>query len=244
MFRIISDTFLISIIGLVIILSSKGFNSISLGTIIKSIFPTWFQLQWYVGTYVIFCLFCPLINKVIRSISQKQHLIIAITMLISYSVVGLIYQIPTQSNLLVFITIYFVINYFKLYCNDFCNSKKINLIILVVAIICIVIELLGTNYLGLKIEKLSDKVQHWNKNCSIFNIMIAFSLLNLFRRCTFKLNIINYLSSLSLIVYLIHQNYIYLIYGRTYIWQMIYEHLGYEKIALWVTLDALILSRF
>lgn len=241
LFRMISDTFLISIIGLVVVLIFKGFDSISLGTIIKCIFPTWFQLQWYVGTYVIFCLFCPLINKIIKSVSQRQHLIIALTMLVAYSIIGLIYQIPTQSNLLTFITIYFVVNYFKLYCNHFCDNKKANIIIFAIAIICILAGFLATNYLGLKIDKLSDKLQHCNKNWSVFNLMIAFSLLNLFRRCTFKSKFINYLSSLSLIIYLVHQNYVYLIYGRTYIWQMIYEHLGYSKIALWVTLDAIVL---
>lgn len=51
-------------------------------------------------------------------------------------------------------------------------------------------------------------------------------------------NIINKISSLSLLVYIIHENILVRTYIRPQIWIFIYEKYGYSRVVLWVLLHA------
>ena len=131
------------------------------------------------------------------------------------------------------ISIYFVITYFKLYGTDFCNSKKANWIVFGLGVVGTLTLILGTNFIGFKIGLFENQVKRWIKICNFLNLMISFSLLNLFSRLKFKSKFINYVSSLSLLVYVIHENILFRIYIRPRIWQWIYLNLGYSKLLLW-----------
>ena len=60
-----------------------------------------------------------------------------------------------------------------------------------------------------------------------------------------KYNILHYyLSSLSLLIYIIHENILLRTYYRPLMWQYIYQNYGYEHILLWVFVTALITFLF
>ena len=80
----------------------------------------------------------------------------------------------------------------------------------------------------------SSKVLRWNVNCCPFYIMIAVGGLILSLQVKFTSSQINYISSLSLFVYLIHENQLFRTYIRPIIWQFIFEHFGYSQVVLWV----------
>lgn len=139
-----------------------------------------------------------------------------------------------------FIVIYFMVAYMKLYLNDISNSKKANLIILVVSIILNTALILLTNYLGLQIPFLSNKMLYWNSIINPFIILISLTLFNLFKNYKFYSKLINYISSLSLLIYLLSEN---LLFKRTFfvkLYSFIYEQFTYNYISLWVLLIAII----
>ena len=95
--------------------------------------------------------------------------------------------------------------------------------------------LLATNVLGNRISVFSDKILYWNRFINITYRGIGISSFNLFNTKNFKNKIINYVSSLSLLFYLIHENILF----RNYIRPLFYEEaFKYGHILLWVMLEA------
>lgn len=136
------------------------------------------------------------------------------------------------SPLILWTTIYFIVAYIKFYMPNFQNDIKMNTIIFMIGITGFIGVIIITNVLGLHISFFAKQLLRGNKDCNPFSILIAISLLNLFKRLKFTNKTINYVSSLSMLIYLIHENYLFRTYYRLAIWQWIYETYGYENILL------------
>jgi hypothetical protein len=238
--RMVCDIFVISILWLIPMLFVYRAD-LGIKNIINSIFPTFFSNNWYLTTYIIFGFIYPFINKIIENISQKTHITIASVLFLAYLCINTVYSFPCTSDLLIWISIYFVISYFKKYGTRFCDSTKANVKVLLIGILGNLARILLTNFLGLKIGFFSYRLQHWAKNCNVFFAMTAFSSLNLFRKMSFKSKAINYISSLSLLIYIIHENILFRTFVRPQIWQWIYLNLGYDLILVWILVFVLAL---
>ena len=57
-------------------------------------------------------------------------------------------------------------------------------------------------------------------------------MFNLFRKMHFKNGVINFLASLTLLAYLLHENIIFRNYTRPLIWEAIYTSIGFNNVAL------------
>ena len=235
--NIIIDSFIISITFLAITLAS-GFT-IPIKDIIKQFFPITFWNNWFIQAYLLFYLAHSFLNVIIKNIDQKQLLRLVIGLLFLYS--GIQFLLPGKmeySNLIGFIMIYFVTGYVKLYMSKFKNNKKANITLLITSFGLNIVLLLVTNILGLKFDMFSNKMLYWNGICNIFYIGIAISLFNLFSNKHFENKFINYCSSLSLLIYMIHANMLF----REYIKPIFYETVfQYGHILLWVILEAIVL---
>jgi hypothetical protein len=130
------------------------------------------------------------------------------------------------------ITIYFIISYMKLYMYKFSSSIKINIILLCIGIASHLGIILMTNFLGLRFSILANKLLHWNNMSNPFMIIMIIALFNLARNLDFKSKIINYISGLSLTVYIIHENLILRTYYRPLAIDYIYHNYGYSHIVL------------
>ena len=124
--------------------------------------------------------------------------------------------------------------YIQLYLKDFADSDKYNFMLLAVGLVGWFGIAFVANYLGLHISFFNDKVLRWATNYNPFLIIIAIALFNLMRKLTFKNRAINYISSLSLLVYIIHENVVLRNYCRTALWNYVYKNYGYSHILLWV----------
>ena len=229
--RIVADLFTINVLWLIAMLCYKGFSVIGIKACIKSILPFYFGHNWYVVYYVLFALVSPLINLVINKLSKEQHFIISLVLFILYMVCSTIRTYVASTNLVTWISFYFVISYFKKYGTNFINSKKANLIVLISSIVLTIILHLITNFAGLKISFLSTKII-WSKNCNFILFFIAFSSLNLMNKTTFSSKFINYFASLLIIVYLIHDNTYMIGYIKPETWSWIYNNIGYQHFLL------------
>ena len=229
--RIILDVFTISVIWLIPVLIWKK-NELGWRMIIRSFFPTYFENNWYITSYILFCFLSPAINLIIKHLSQKNHLIVSLTLFIAYFCLGFIYEFPWSGIPLYWITIYFVISYFKYYGMKFCKSKKANLVVLLCAILLHLSLILVSNLICLKFGKLGVMALSGNNNPLLF--IIAFSSLNLMNMTKFFSRAINFLSSFSMLIYIIHENLLFRIYLRPLVWAYVYNNFGYSLLPLWI----------
>lgn len=233
------NTIIISLIYLAIFLFAN--INLSKKEIIKSIFPITFQNNWFITVYLMFIMIVPYLNIVIKKLTQKQLLGLSYTLFILYFVIAFIKKSYDLNNLIVFVTVYFIVNYFKKYMENFWNDKKRCITLLVLGIISLIILQFLTNFIGLKFEFLQNKQLHWAVNNNPILFIIAIALFYLFKQMSFKSHFINTISSLSLYIYLIHENLLFRTYTRVYIWHYIYEKIGYTYIIIEILVYALLL---
>lgn len=163
--------------------------------------------------YMIFYVIHPLLNNIIEKASQNKLFRGVICLSVMYIFAGVIItDLFFPSMLTLWITIYFIIAYIKRYMINLANSMKINFIVFGICLIFFVGTVLITEFLGMYINFLSDKMLHWVNSCNPLLIGMAITAFNIARNIHFKNIIVNYLSSLSLLIYIIHENLILRIY--------------------------------
>ena len=114
------------------------------------------------------------------------------------------------------------------------NSFAANVVFLLICTVgCVGLNFV-TNIGGLYISFLQDKMLYWTNDCNPFYIGIAISALNIARKIHFTNRKINYISSRSLLIYIIHENLILRNYFRPMMWEYVYKNYGYQNILVWV----------
>ncbi len=229
---ILLDVWILSIFFLVLF---KNINICPIGfkDIIKSLFPTTFALNWYITCYLLLYAAHPFLNEIIYKRTQSELFNCTFIMTALYSGINYIhYGHFFTSGLIDFIVIYFQTAYIKLYLTKYSEKIKWNTIILSFALSATPILILVTDFLGFHISFFQDKLQHWGSNCSPFIFIVSICLFNIFRKIKFYSKIINYISSMSLLIYIIHENYFVREHLRPNIWIYIYEHYGYDNIVV------------
>lgn len=203
--------------------------------IIKSLFPTTFSSTWYMTCYLLFYLIYPILNGVIERMSQTDLLKAASLLFLAYFGIGFVRTgLLFSTELVIWITIYFVVAYIKLYAKNFAYSTKANLILLFIALAGQVGIILITNFLGLRFSIFANSLLYWRKNNNPFLIVAAICLFNLVRTKNWKNYIVNHISKRSMLIYIIHENIILRMYYRPYLINYIYENFGYQHIVFWV----------
>lgn len=185
----------------------------------------------------------PYLNRVINNLKQKEHFIVNITFAVFYCILAVIKDSLLYFNkLLGFIIIYFFVAYMKKYMENFMNSRKINLMILISNIVGLFALVLVTDIVGLMLPLFSDKVSLWCKFWNPLMIAIGISAFNLAKMKTYKNERINFLSSLSMLVLCFHCNPLVMLYFRFDFFEYIYRQFTFQHILLWILLFALFLA--
>ena len=236
---LVVNTIVISIICLIVFLLCKV--NIKGEHILMSIFPITFKNNWFITTYLIFMLSIPYLNIIIEKLNQRQLLRLAIGVFIINFIMAYFNYSFDITNVITFISIFFIMSYFKKYMENFWNDRKHSLVILIFGIVILTLFQFLMNYVGLVNKSLGYETLHSIivNNPVIFITMVA--VFYLFKQMTFKSKFINMLSSLSLYVYLIHENILFREYTRVYIWHYIYERTGHTRIIAEILIYALIL---
>ena len=216
-FKMIADSWVISVAGLIVALLLL---SPQMTEIVKSLFPVTFQLNWFVGCYIIYYLIHPMLNKAIDGLENKSFKRLIITLFIAYSIVGTVMQKYYYTNLVAFICIHYFVMFYKRYGQDkFIRSKDMAIVVgsatLIVGwIICI-------NFLGNKFGFLETKNL---LGCTYINpiiIFIGIAILDIAVHREFHNVFVNAVAKCSLLIYLFHANYFWLSYGKYWIWECI-----------------------
>lgn len=243
-FFMLFEVWFLSIVILVVTYIIKQ-GDISSDILIRSIFPTTFSNNWYLTCYLLFYPIHPLLNSIIRN-TDKRHLFrISLVLFVIYSCFDfIINEWFFPSIIILWVTIYFVVAYFQLYLKDFINNKKCIIVLFNIGLTGYIGLAIAANITGLYISYFNNKVLHWTNNCNPFLIIISIALFNLMRQLTFKNIIINYISSLSLLIYVIHENIMLRTYFRPVMWNYVYQKYWHNNILVLVLTMASVVFLF
>lgn len=188
-----------------------GITDFSVKKIIVSFFPIIFKQYWFVSVYIGLYLLIPYINKLIHSLNKQQHLNIILILFFIISIIPTFTFQPWTTNtefyqqLSLFVLLYFVASYIKLYPNKYFNSIKFNVWI---AVICQTIIWLSILLILMFKDKLGiENPQYFTNNNCFFVILQSISIFLIFKNMKIKYNPhINAVASSTLAVYLIHES--------------------------------------
>ena len=209
-------------------------GNVSLKLLIKQFFPTTFSNNWYMTCYLLFCPIHGALNRTLSRLTQRELLFLATVSGLIYVGINFIKSgLFFTSPLILWVVIYIILIYIKRY-TSWISNRKVNLFLLIISLAINTALIIGTNFLGLHINFFSDKVLHWWNNANPFLLIAAFSLFNLVRNVHFTNKAINYISSLAMLIYIIHENELLRTYYRPALWHYIYNQFGYDHLIFWV----------
>ncbi len=234
------EIWFVSILILSIVLFIRQ-GDVSKSLIFRSLLPNTLANNWYLSCYLLFYSIHPILNSAIEQSSRRVLFRLSITIFILYYIIGFVKNdLFFASNLILWIGIYVIIAYLKK--NKFAFLQNISLNF---KMICLGIgggilpTILHNSYL-LCHPTSGGNLFIWSSNSNPFILVIAISLFNLTRSIHFKSIIVNAISGLSLLIYLIHENIVLRAYYRSSMLHFIHEQYGYDHIVLWI----IILSAF
>jgi len=204
----ISDTVVISILWLIPTLMC-GFR-ISNRTIVEQFTPVIHGNNWFIGCYLLLYLMHPILNMIVDRAGKMRLFRICLASSLLYFCIQFIVSGALFFNHLIFyVILYFIVAYNKRYAKKISDNSAINMVCLIVSTFAwslfVIIPCLAHSG-----EPLNDNVFQYVKNIgNPFGVIVALSLFNLFNVRSFYNKIINYLSSLSLLFYIIHVNYLF-----------------------------------
>ena len=174
---------------------------------LTQLFPDLFNQVWFVPAYVLLYLLSPYLNRLIFGIEQKTHFRICVSIVIVYILLGTLGSEPAFSDFLGFVLLYFITAYIKQYRHDLFDNYRKNIIQVIICFVLWIIITASKSILGLKLQ-FFELYPRTEGLMSIVFVPMIFGLFGLFLRMSFVKTSINYLSSLSLFIYCIHENYL------------------------------------
>lgn len=212
--------------GIYMLIVVLGFQSFSVANMIKAAFPIIFMQYWFVGVYVILCIFSPFINMFLNSLDRREHCKFNYIMLVLFSILPTFTSAMDYGNAIVqFILFYSMGAYMSRYKNheDKTFIQKYKMIAIISAVL-LVLSVIVFDLLGTKIEKFNTISTYFFNRTSVLAIVFSVALFGVFitgeKFCNRTINLI---SSCTLGVYLIHDNH----YLRVVLWEDILKNKDY-----------------
>lgn len=242
-------------VGIYFVLLASGVISFSFGSALKAFLPTLSNQYWFITVYVVLYILSPFLNIAIKSMTRKQHLMAVITSLFLFSLIPNVIFFASDFNfgmgmgIVWFVVLYFIAAYIRRYYQPSYNVKKPLLLYLSVALlvpiskffIAFLSRTFVTKFVGAE-ELIGGSGLFYSYNSILVaTASILFFILFLNIKIEGKIaNIINALASLTLGVYLIHDN----TNLRDYLWNFINARSYLDKWYFIFIIFAVILSLY
>jgi len=109
-----------------IIFTATGYQEFTLLGLIKAILPIKSVSDGFSSAYLVFYLFIPFLNILIKGMNKKQHLLLMLLCFVVYTVLASLVIIPVVFNYVTWFSIIYIIgSYLRLYPEKWFSSKKI-----------------------------------------------------------------------------------------------------------------------
>ena len=235
-----TDVWIISVIWLAVFVLCKVHMRGSI--VLRCLFPTTFNNNWFVTAYMLFYFIHPALNLILDKVSRTQLKYGCLFFVLLICIWVPFFQQWSDfmfyfSYPLMWVLVYFCIAYLKKYHGDLIKNRKFSVALLCVGLVGLIAEITVTYYFGEVSFVIGGSGMRWNMWWNPLHWFIAFGSFNLFRTFRFHSRFINRVSSLSLLVYLIHENFLVREHLRPYIYVYI-ERFHSEQVALWLFIFA------
>ena len=179
-----------------------SYQSFSLAGFAKAVIPVRIISSGFTSAFIVFFLFIPFLNVLLRHLSEKMHLRLIFLCLFLYTFLGTVPGFGVTMNYVSwFIVIYFIASYVRLYPHEIFSRTKLWGLLSIISILVSVFSIIVLLYLGLsQYGLLADS----NK---ILAVVTAFCLFMFFKNVKIPyIKYINVVASASFGVLLIHAN--------------------------------------
>lgn len=209
----------------VIIFSLTGLITLSNIDIVKNVFPIDLTNNyWFINCYIALLCLTPFLNKLIANINQREHKSLIIVLILLFSIVpNISYQINLKNDgftVIQFVLLYFIGSYLSkyplkdnLHFKNYSKYKKrvILITIMLMAFLFNYFNLIFCNYLisfdNIYLQELGQYLKQGSELYSnIFVLIQSVSGFLIFETFNIKSKFINKVSSLTLGIYLVHEN--------------------------------------
>ena len=227
-----------------IVFKKLNIIDIEVKDVIKNIIPLSYGTNWYITFYFLCYIFSPYINIALRGITKESFKKMLLIMFVVWCLFATINSnLFLNSKFVYYIFIYCIGAYIGLYEKDILISKKKSFIFFVLSILVTVLTIIILHILKLKYVNIYTFgiKRIFRTHQSIFMFFIGLFMFLNFKNINIENNkIINTISSCTLGVYLIHENY----FVRKWIWKgfLKLSSIQYEpKVIIYILLSCLIL---
>lgn len=191
--------------------------------------PIFFNGNWFTTMYLPFYIFSPFLAVMVKNLSCIQHRILILCTLFFGFVLNMIDYNPYGfSRLYYFCSIFFVASYLKLYQPKFFSKPKYCFLYAALILVFYFVYYFAVLYIGKKFGiELHERLRYIDKVYGMEHLPMLFCSMFIFSGfCNLQINynkIINIISSCTLTVYLLHDNWLH----RDFVWQGIFKILHY-----------------
>ena len=176
-------------------------EKINIDHIIKSIFPIMSNQEWFITAYLLLYLSIPFLNKLVKNLDKKQIYALITFLILCFSIMPSIgFLLEYYSTYMWFICLYLVGGAIRSY-----QPKELiqeNKYILIFTIIVIPICLIFNYTVRSEIFRVMD-----NNNFILFIASVSI-FVSFIKKKEWKNQVINYIASSTLGIYLLHDNFI------------------------------------
>ena len=239
--KLILETWFYSTIILLIFLIFPLGIDVGIKNIIKSFLPLTYSSYWFMTTYILLYIFIPFINFFISKISQKEYLKLIFLLIIFCSFIPTFAQTTLAfSEWSYFLLLYLIGGYFRLYPNKYIEKVAFNFLYGIVFYLLICISIIIFDILGEKYQIFSRGATYFTGQKSFLLLISSMGIFLGVKNLKIKnFKIINLVSSTTLGIYLIHDNFLM----REFLWLKFFkvsEHF-YDKYLLFYSLKIIFL---
>ncbi len=210
-----------------------GYRFSTLDTI-KQLTPIIFGNSWFISCYILLYAIHPVLNIVMDKLDNKKLCSLTACLFVMYCCIYFVLKNNGfyYSKIIGFITIYFITAYIKRsgFYKKFMN-KKISIRLIILCLVCQMAINILSSYITVKTGK--GLYSRWNQFINPLFILIALGSVGIALNKNFNNRIINYFSSLSLLIFIYHYNGVMTNYIRFDFFQYILDNYSYTNLLGW-----------
>ena len=131
-----------------------GYEEVSVKAIVKMIMPISSVQTNFTGCYILFFLFIPFLNILIKHLTEKQHALLLMLCGFTYTFFGTIKLLPVSMNYVSwFIVLYFISSYIRLYPKNIFSKTRVWGFLTIVCILLCSLSVICCTWLSVKLNK-------------------------------------------------------------------------------------------
>lgn len=228
--RVMIHVFVFSV-GFLIAFLLLGSGEVSRSLIIKSFLPTTLSNNWYITCYILLLCIHSYLNKLLFSLKKREMLILSSLLFSLYFVLSTVFA-PFEgtlfftSEIVVFVAVYCIIAYLKIHLAETISQPTFARAMVLLGGFGLLAQIIFMDILGLYVPGFAGSMMAFKKITNVFLLLLVVGIFLKLRKSHFYMPAVNYLSGLTIYIYISHENILIRNITRPRIWKMMIDRFG------------------